>query len=224
MIENNKPLTYISQKDVIIRNIHFVIVPLFYLLFIILKDSFINRSLFFYYMLIIISYSTSAYLFINSVLHKKQIIVRLSTSFIISIAIIIYPLVYSILTNHTEWYYITYFISVFILYISLSVNYLNKTLDYKKTKQIMISIGIIEALICVAQLLKILESSNKFFIVTGSNTNPNVTAMFLALLLPILVDYLSKTTKLVSRVILAGLILTFIFAILILKSRAAYLG
>jgi len=89
--------------------------------------------------------------------------------------------------------------------------------------KIIVFITIIEALICILQQLTIIPSLNPLFKVTGSNVNPNVTAMFLAMAFPALLLVLIKGSK-TYRIIAIISITTSLFALAFLKCRTAFIG
>jgi len=81
----------------------------------------------------------------------------------------------------------------------------------------------LESITCVWQYFSIIPSANPYFKVTGSWVNPNVTAMFLALTTPILLNGFfenEKRKKIVHRLLLC---LTII-AQLLLNCRTAWMG
>ncbi len=81
-------------------------------------------------------------------------------------------------------------------------------------------IATIESLYCILQFLGIFKSENKFYTVTGSWNNPNVTAIFLALTVPVFL-YLVKTQY--KKIILTAF-LSLLVALLLLKCRTAFIG
>lgn len=84
--------------------------------------------------------------------------------------------------------------------------------------------GIYESLVCIGQFFAVLNSNSQWFSVTGTFPNPNITAMFLALLLPsvrIIIPSAHNKGLRLLYVLGYGLI---VFAIVLLKCRTAYLG
>jgi O-antigen ligase len=93
-------------------------------------------------------------------------------------------------------------------------------------KRLFITLNILafgEAILCFGQYLKLIDSLNGYFAVTGSCENPNVTAMFLAMALPAcwFNTYLTKGAW--NKVIKAS-ILVIICAVFILQCRTAIIG
>jgi O-antigen ligase len=81
-------------------------------------------------------------------------------------------------------------------------------------------IATIESVYCITQYFGWFSSQSKLFAVTGSWNNPNVTAIFLALTVPVfLYLFQGKYKKIVFSAFLSLLI-----ALLLLKCRAAFIG
>ncbi len=81
-------------------------------------------------------------------------------------------------------------------------------------------IAIAEAGYCLVQYFGFASGNNQFFEVTGTWVNPNVTAMFLAMALPLLLTFLNSKHK---NMVIGGLLI-LIFALITLKCRTALLG
>jgi O-antigen polymerase len=81
----------------------------------------------------------------------------------------------------------------------------------------------VESTICFLQYLKVIDSLNRVFPVTGSWENPNVTAMFVAMAIPSVFILYIENKKHLHR--LANFLLfLFIIILLILKCRTAFIG
>lgn len=81
-------------------------------------------------------------------------------------------------------------------------------------------IATIESLICILQFFGLSKSENKFFTVTGSWNNPNVTAIFLALTVPVFL-HLFQTRY---RKLIVASFLSILTTMLLLKCRTAFIG
>lgn len=81
----------------------------------------------------------------------------------------------------------------------------------------------VESIICILQYAKIIPSLSQYFAVTGSWQNPNVTALFLVMVFPVLLKTVLKKPDLKSTFlyILVGLVLV---SLLLLKCRTAFIG
>lgn len=78
----------------------------------------------------------------------------------------------------------------------------------------------VESIYCITQYFGWFESENKLFTVTGSWNNPNVTAIFLALTVPVLLYLFKEKYK---KIVLSAFLLLLV-ALLLLKCRAAFIG
>lgn len=116
---------------------------------------------------------------------------------------------------------IYYFSACFFLFFCLIV-VLQKGKNHQNFLfQIIISLAVLEAIICLLQYFKIIDSRNTLFLVTGTWINPNVTAMFLALAFPIGVCFLDNSKY--KKLFIALLLLLFV-TILLLQCRTAIIG
>lgn len=77
-----------------------------------------------------------------------------------------------------------------------------------------------ESLYCILQSFGFCKSHSLLFPVTGSYNNPNVTAIFLALTVPVFLYFFRKKHKWLIRICFLILLTT----ILLLKCRAAFIG
>ena len=84
-------------------------------------------------------------------------------------------------------------------------------------------VAAIESIICILQQLGIVASQDNLFKVTGSNVNPNVTAMFLAMAVPALLLVLFKGSKTYRTIAIVSSILCII-AMILLQCRTAFIG
>ena len=81
----------------------------------------------------------------------------------------------------------------------------------------------IEASLCIGQFFGVFHTYNRFFTVTGSWENPNVTAMFLTMTIPVIIQLIisgKSIQKLLSFVILC----ITIIAMVLLQCRTALVG
>ncbi len=117
----------------------------------------------------------------------------------------------------------TYLIVSLILYIALTFIF-TQYQNIKKITFVFISIlAGIESIYCILQFLEIIKTNNSSIKVTGSWVNPNITAMFLALILPfVLLSVLDKLTK--YRKVFVTLLTLIIVSLILLKCRTAILG
>ena len=84
----------------------------------------------------------------------------------------------------------------------------------------IVLIATIQSLYCLGQYLGVFNSQNEQFRVSGSWTNPNVTAEFLAMIMPVFLFLLQSKFK---KIVQLSLII-LVIAIGLLKCRSAYIG
>ena len=110
-----------------------------------------------------------------------------------------------------------------ILFIALTF-YLNKLPGKKNNIFLFFTIVAgVESIWCMLQAVDLIRSSHAAFKVTGSWANPNITAMFLALIIPYVVfNVINKYTK--NRSIYVAILTTTAIALVLLKCRTAMLG
>lgn len=92
--------------------------------------------------------------------------------------------------------------------------------------KIITIIAIIESVICILQYFGFIPSLDSLFKVTGSNVNPNVTAMFLAMAVPALLLVLFNPIKVSNlyRVLSTTSIILCLIALILLQCRTAFIG
>lgn len=81
-------------------------------------------------------------------------------------------------------------------------------------------IASVESVYCITQFLGGFKSQSRLFAVTGSWNNPNVTAIFLALTVPVFLHLFQGKYK---KIVLTGF-LSILISLLLLKCRAAFIG
>lgn len=84
-------------------------------------------------------------------------------------------------------------------------------------------LAIIESAVCITQHYGFTESKNSFFEVTGTWVNPNVTAMFIAMVIPVILYLFIEESIVWKAFSLIALILSFI-SLFFLNCRTAYVG
>lgn len=113
-----------------------------------------------------------------------------------------------------------YSIALYFLLLKASSLFSNPGFNFKLFFIGIIGIATLESLCCLFQFFGLLKSHNMLFAVTGSWNNPNVTAIFLALTVPVFLFLFKSKYK---KIVLIGFILLLI-ALLLLKCRAAFIG
>jgi len=116
-----------------------------------------------------------------------------------------------------------YFLFCGLLLLSAICVFRTQGFSYKSLFIIIGLLGVIESVWCLLQYISLIDSANTYFSVSGSWVNPNVTAMFLAMCLPVLLALWLIHTGIFRKVIT----ISFIFilgALMLLSCRTAYIG
>jgi len=90
--------------------------------------------------------------------------------------------------------------------------------------KIVATIFAVECALIVFQYLNVVSSLNVFLPVTGSMTNPNFTAMYLALGLPMVLYWFFSTEKKLTKYILIVLLGLILIAFVLLQCRTAFIA
>lgn len=202
----------------------FVVIA-YYLFYNVANQHLLNHFLFYYYLLFIITGTVVLSVFIKNRLKRKANL-QLPRNQLIGAGVLLvaYPFVNYVILKTAEWYYFSNFVTVFVLYFGFTIGFYNKLLDSEKIKKILILIAFNEIAICLFQFFNLLPH-NPYFSVNGTCSNPNFTAVFLVMVLPMLVNaikhYKNKLFKILSS---TAIILIFSFTIYLLKSRTAFVG
>jgi O-antigen ligase len=123
-------------------------------------------------------------------------------------------------TNSAIPLVVIYFFALFFLLISTTTLFSLPGFKFNILFYGIIILSTIESLYCILQSLGVCKSHSLFLPVTGSYNNPNVTAIFLALTVPVfLYSFREKYKKLIRISFLVLLI-----ALFLLKCRAAFIG
>lgn len=109
-----------------------------------------------------------------------------------------------------------FFISAYFLFSQKKINI--KVLHYG-----IISLALLECMICISQYSGLLKSPNRYFEVTGSWLNPNVTAMFLAMALPLYFISI-KVNRKSQRILSVFGCIVIVIVLIILQCRSALVG
>lgn len=80
-----------------------------------------------------------------------------------------------------------------------------------------------EAIVCILQWFGVIFSMHPYFEVTGTNTNTNVTAMFLAMAFPA-ICYMIKVGKRPHKIAGIIILVLVLVALILLQCRTAFLG
>ena len=131
----------------------------------------------------------------------------------------VYIVVHGRLSEVTELYRTVYLCVTLLSVISLSYCLRAGLLTKEGIYRGLLIIAVIHVFCVFAQWLGLMEPENSLYPVTGACDNPNVTAMYLVGVLPVLLSV--TRIKAVARLLFLFLIL---LAIVLLRCRTAYIG
>lgn len=94
-------------------------------------------------------------------------------------------------------------------------------INRSQCENIILLIAVIHIFFIAAQWSGFIGSGNKYFMMTGSNENPTVTALYLVGCVPIIATRLKTKERRVCYILFLA---TFIMAIILLRCRTAYIG
>lgn len=133
-----------------------------------------------------------------------------------------YFLLHGFLINHAISARHIYFISGCLLFTALYLYFRVYSTVLTGVWWVIMVAAVAEALICLCQYAGFLKSQNSYFMVTGTWTNPNVTAMFICLALPAL--WAVFAAKRIKRMAAAVILLLYVSVLLLLACRTAVIG
>ena len=142
---------------------------------------------------------------------------------------VVYILVHGWLSPVAEWYRITYLCVTLLSIITLSHAVSAGQFTRRHIVSGLMLVAVAHVMVVFAQWLGFMDSENPLFPITGFNDNPNVTAMYLVGVMPLLFHRFTKretnrphgVPSLRWRVLGGAFI---ILAILLLRCRTAYIG
>lgn len=123
-------------------------------------------------------------------------------------------------TNTTTIIFTIYCITLYFLLLKTTTLFSTSNFNFTIFFVGIVLIASIESIYCIGQFLGFFKTQNELFKVSGSWSNPNVIAIFLALTTPIFL-YLNKSKF--RKIALTGLII-LVIALILLKCRAAFIG
>ena len=132
-----------------------------------------------------------------------------------------YILLHGRLSEVTELYRTVYLCVTLLSVISLSYCLRAGLLTQERIYSGLLVIGLIHVFCVFAQRMGFMEPESSMYPVTGACDNPNVTAMYLAGCVPLIVQRLRCSDRKVAYVLFLVLAL---FAVVLLRCRTAYIG
>lgn len=192
----------------------------------VLAGSLINSNLFVYPTL------TSYYLFTLSVgiitILTAWLYIKKSWRFTFTLPIklvalwLVYLLLHGLVVKQLTHVH-NYYTASLILLLTAAIAFRHPNFSLSSLYHFISSFAVLEASVCIAQYFSFIESRSQFFQVTGTYENPNVTAMFMAITLPVFLTLLNTGNAVKRKFIYGALILVFI-ALILLKCRTAIIG
>lgn len=204
------------------KNLINYLVPVFFLL--IIGGTLLNFSVFYYpSQIAYFSYALLSSVFLIGLLFAKII---KPTSFRISLPFLtlcLWLLYIAVQVKITQGFNFSFYYPLINLSLLFAVYLLaqQKKFNYPLIFKGILLLAVLQALICLLQYLSIINSYSTYFKVTGSWQNPNVTAMFLTMTMPV-AYYLWLTTE--KKKILVLAVALIVIALLLLVCRSAFLG
>ena len=132
-----------------------------------------------------------------------------------------YILLHGRLSEVTELYRTVYLCVTLLSVISLSYCLRAGLLTQERIYSGLLVIGLIHVFCVFAQRMGFMEPESSLYTVTGACDNPNVTAMFLAGCVPLIVHRLRCSDRKVAYVVFLVIAL---LAVVLLRCRTAYIG
>lgn len=185
-------------------------------------DIFVGKTLAAYFFYTILVCLFALFVLISKVSEKTSVSISLPVIFFLLFTLYIF--IQGLVTS-TVWLTQYYWITHAILFISL-VYYLS---DYGSRQHLLlffkgiVLFAVIESAIVILQFAGLIITANKYFKATGTWVNPNVTAMFLTMVLPIMLFIFYDNEMRGKKLQLLFFLLVSV-ALLLLKCRTAFIG
>ncbi len=122
--------------------------------------------------------------------------------------------------GYATYYYSLYFVVLWLFFFKTSLVFGNSNCKPLTVFAGVSLLAVLESVYCMAQYFGVIATKNNFFTVTGTWTNPNVTAIFLALTIPAFLFLFQSSLKKLAQI---GFVMV-LFALVLLNCRAAYIG
>ena len=202
------------------ENLFYLVIAAFYLCFVLFKDSFVYKSYFFFACFIL--FVCVFLIYFSFVFRVDSGKIKINLPIILAFLLITIPFIIYLITNKIGLEFVFYYVCVFVLFIIFS--FMQNSINILKINKLIIAFAFCETVICFLQFCGIIKSSTDVFEVTGISFNPNITAMFIALSLPVIISFFNKSNKKSTKIFLCLLIGFELIALILLKSRTAFLG
>lgn len=120
-----------------------------------------------------------------------------------------------------EYYQLIYLLSGIFYFCSLVYLLRNGIINSLKLFYPYCGLAVAQSVICILQHIGIMDSHNPYFKTIGTFNNPNITAMFLTVAIPFILNKLIKQEKLILNI---SILLLFSIALILLQCRTAWIG
>ncbi|MBE6331870.1 MAG: hypothetical protein E7070_06155 [Bacteroidales bacterium] len=135
-----------------------------------------------------------------------------------------YLMLHFAIAPQTEIYKLTYLLVTLSLLLSLPYLIENKLISQKTVERGWLLMLVVQLGSLLLQARGVMPSHNSFFRLTGCSENPNVTAMLLAVVAPLLFDRFRASCGRWRKVCYAMLVLLSAIFLVALQCRTAYIG
>lgn len=140
---------------------------------------------------------------------------------ILTLAWIGYVAIHALLVNPHETYRTIYLCNSLLFCVSLSIGIRIGIIRRAAIENCILMAATIHLVYIAGQSCGIIESGNDYFLITGSNENPTVTALYLTACIPLMVSRIRKGTY---RIFYITFLIATFCAIIFLRCRTAYVG
>lgn len=137
-----------------------------------------------------------------------------------TMAWIAYLLVHSAMVD-AEQYRLGYLLSSLMFLLAVTALLRQRLIKWETIENGLLLIAAIHIAFMIAQATGLAGARSEFFSITGANENPNITAMYLAGCIPLLVRRSQQASR---KALFAVMVCAAIIALLALRCRTAYVG
>lgn len=204
-------------------------VILLLLLSLIIAGTLFNSSLFeyetlaSYFLYTILSSALAMYFGVLLLTSKNEFRVTYTYASFCFILFSLYILAHPFLIHGTVNFKSVYIAISLLLFITLIGLFSGVKLNFRWFNTLISSFVLVESIVCLAQYFGFCNSLNVYFKVTGTQVNPNITAMFIAMAFPSLWVTLFNQNKLFKNIAFITLLLSAV-TLYLLKCRTAFIG
>lgn len=151
---------------------------------------------------------------------KQEWLIRFKMNWFI-IVWITYIVAHFVFTYPHEQYKTSYLVISLLFNVVVSASLCHRLVSRTQCENIVVTVIIIHIIFVIMQWIGIVKSGNEYFALTGSNENPNVTSLYLAGCIPLIVSRIYQGR---NRVFYSLLLCGCIVTIAVLRCRSAYIG